>query len=461
MRRRQSPEQQARWAEIKKGFVRVKMMGGKEDDPVARVTGTLAGLGEQLASMEKSLASMAAKSIEPAALIAGELEKLHAALDALANRELLVNVERDPKIAELVSEQLALVENTMAPVVKAVADSLVLAGTTARAIGEDQSQALERAIAEAAQKVQQIGAAQQQVAAAQAQQLQSLQQSHQLVAAQHQQIAQAQQAAQQVAQMQQQAVQQVAQMQQHAAQSAQIQQQAAQSAEQMAAHARQILAVAPAAEGGVPQQTLFQRPDASPEENEMIARAQIALQNAKKQQNLAPEVGAAVHRVEHRIGELTSIVRALQDRIGQGVATHVQAQAADGHAHHPQAHAQAQQRAARQNGGTAPRYDAAIDFQSPSNFYRWRAQGDVVTEGGVFIATRRKVPNLGAEVIIRITLPGGVELEARAIVEWARPPGHQHVAAGFGARFVDLPTYARQLIDHFVARREPLLFEQA
>ncbi|NUO49653.1 MAG: AAA family ATPase [Polyangiaceae bacterium] len=440
MRGRQTPEQKARWEEIKKGFVRVKMMGGKEDDPVARVTGTLAGLGEQLASMEKSLSSMAAKSSEPAALIAKELGKLHAALDALASRELLVNVERDPKIAELVSQQLGLVETTLAPVVKAVADSLVLAGTTARAVGEEQSKALERAIAEAAHKVREMGAAQQQVAAAQqqavavqAQQLQAMQQAHQLAAAQHQQIAQAQQAAQQVAQMS---------------------QQAAQSAQQMASHAQNIVAANP---GAGPQQMLFQRPDATPEENEMIARAQIALQNAKQQGALAPEVGAAVHRVEHRIGELANMVRSLQERVGQGVAAHVQAQASQA-----PAHAQAARDAARNGGaGNAPRFDAAIDFQSPSNFYRWRAQADVVNEGGVFIATRRKVPNLGQEVVIRVTLPGGVELEARAVVEWARPPGHQGMAAGFGARFVDLPTYARQLIDHFVARREPLLFEQA
>ncbi len=445
MRGRQTPEQKARWEEIKKGFVRVKMMGGQADDPVARVTGTLAGLGEQLASMEKSLSSMAAKSSEPATLIAAELGKLHAALDALASRELLVNVERDPKIAELVSQQLGLVETTLAPVVKAVADSLVLAGLSlkedrgaARAVGEEQSKALERAIAEAAQKVREMGAAQQQVAAAQqqavavqAQQLQAMQHAHQLAAAQSQQIAQAQQAAQQVAQMS---------------------QQAAQSAQQMASHAQNVLASNP---GGAPQQLLFQRPDATPEENEMIARAQIALQNAKQQGALAPEVGAAVHRVEHRIGELANMVRSLQERVGQGVAAHVQAQAqGQGHA--------ARNEASRNGGsGNAPRFDAAIDFQSPSNFYRWRAQADVVNEGGVFIATRRKVPNLGQEVIIRVTLPGGVELEARAVVEWARPPGHQGMAAGFGARFVDLPTYARQLIDHFVARREPLLFEQA
>jgi Tfp pilus assembly protein PilZ len=116
--------------------------------------------------------------------------------------------------------------------------------------------------------------------------------------------------------------------------------------------------------------------------------------------------------------------------------------------------------AAGNGGGAAPRFDAAVDLQSHSNFYRWRAKGDVVNEGGVFIATRRKLPNLGQDVLIRLTLPGGVELEARGVVEWTRPVGHQG-PSGFGARFVDLPTYGRQLVDHFISQRAPLLFEQA
>ena len=41
LRGRLTPEQAKRWEEIKQGFARVKRMGGKEDDPVARVTGQL------------------------------------------------------------------------------------------------------------------------------------------------------------------------------------------------------------------------------------------------------------------------------------------------------------------------------------------------------------------------------------------------------------------------------------
>ncbi|MDC0706952.1 DNA repair ATPase [Stigmatella sp. ncwal1] len=48
MRGRLTPEKAKRWEEIKQGFARVKRMGGKEDDPVARVTGQLSAIEEQL-----------------------------------------------------------------------------------------------------------------------------------------------------------------------------------------------------------------------------------------------------------------------------------------------------------------------------------------------------------------------------------------------------------------------------
>jgi len=48
-------EQAARWEEIKKGFTRNLRMGGKEDDPVMRVTGTLASLVEQVEGVQAAL----------------------------------------------------------------------------------------------------------------------------------------------------------------------------------------------------------------------------------------------------------------------------------------------------------------------------------------------------------------------------------------------------------------------
>ncbi len=57
LRGRQSPQQIERWKELKGGYVRVLRMGGAEDDPVVRVTGTLAALGTELASIRDAVAA--------------------------------------------------------------------------------------------------------------------------------------------------------------------------------------------------------------------------------------------------------------------------------------------------------------------------------------------------------------------------------------------------------------------
>ncbi|NTX57433.1 DNA repair ATPase [Myxococcus sp. CA039A] len=59
MRGRLTPEKAKRWEDIKQGFARVKRMGGKEDDPVARVTGQLSGIEEQLGAVRDAVANAA------------------------------------------------------------------------------------------------------------------------------------------------------------------------------------------------------------------------------------------------------------------------------------------------------------------------------------------------------------------------------------------------------------------
>ncbi|MFP2909889.1 DNA repair ATPase, partial [Pyxidicoccus sp. 3LFB2] len=73
MRGRLTPEKAKRWEDIKQGFARVKRMGGKEDDPVARVTGQLSGIEEQLGAVRDAVmqaasqvASGADKGTDPA-----------------------------------------------------------------------------------------------------------------------------------------------------------------------------------------------------------------------------------------------------------------------------------------------------------------------------------------------------------------------------------------------------------
>jgi hypothetical protein len=56
LRGRMSDAQKARWAEIKREHRRLKTMGGAEDDPVTRMTGTLSGIGAQLEAAIRGVA---------------------------------------------------------------------------------------------------------------------------------------------------------------------------------------------------------------------------------------------------------------------------------------------------------------------------------------------------------------------------------------------------------------------
>ncbi|MCB9596338.1 MAG: DNA repair ATPase [Sandaracinaceae bacterium] len=66
MRGRLTAEQAARWDEIKKEYRRLKSMGGGDDDPVVRLTGSLSHLGKQLDQIESAIRD-AADRIVPAA----------------------------------------------------------------------------------------------------------------------------------------------------------------------------------------------------------------------------------------------------------------------------------------------------------------------------------------------------------------------------------------------------------
>lgn len=59
LRHRQSPEQRARWEEIRRGFKRVQVQGGADDDPVVRVTGSIAALGEELGLLKDVVVDVA------------------------------------------------------------------------------------------------------------------------------------------------------------------------------------------------------------------------------------------------------------------------------------------------------------------------------------------------------------------------------------------------------------------
>jgi hypothetical protein len=64
LRRRMTAEQTARWEEIKREYVRHKRMGGSADDPVARLAGTISGVGADLQAIREVLAKPATEGVE-------------------------------------------------------------------------------------------------------------------------------------------------------------------------------------------------------------------------------------------------------------------------------------------------------------------------------------------------------------------------------------------------------------
>ena len=111
-------------------------------------------------------------------------------------------------------------------------------------------------------------------------------------------------------------------------------------------------------------------------------------------------------------------------------------------------------------GGDAPAMAAELGAHSPSNFYKGLAGNDIVDHGGLFVATY-KLPKLGARVHLKVSLPGGYEFEANAVVRWRREASDtgSDSPPGFGAQFTNITAEARQLVYRYVRNREPMFHD--
>jgi uncharacterized protein (TIGR02266 family) len=117
-------------------------------------------------------------------------------------------------------------------------------------------------------------------------------------------------------------------------------------------------------------------------------------------------------------------------------------------------------------GFTAPVSDmpivnADLGAHSPSNFYKGLAGNDIIDHGGLFVSTY-KIPRIGAPVRLKVSLPGGYEFEANAVVRWSREPSDtagNDAPPGFGAQFTEITPEARQLVYRYVRNREPLFHD--
>ncbi len=106
-------------------------------------------------------------------------------------------------------------------------------------------------------------------------------------------------------------------------------------------------------------------------------------------------------------------------------------------------------------------FSADLGAQSSTNFYKGLSGNDIIDHGGLFVSTY-KIPKIGTPVRLRVSLPGGYEFEANAIVRWSRESseaGGDEAPPGFGAQFTHITNEARQLVYRYVRNREPLFHD--
>jgi hypothetical protein len=112
-------------------------------------------------------------------------------------------------------------------------------------------------------------------------------------------------------------------------------------------------------------------------------------------------------------------------------------------------------------GGNAPlRIDAELGAHSTTNFYKGLSGNDVIDSGGIFVATYQ-IPEIGSNVLVKVSMPGGYEFEALGVVRWTReaPLSGSDSPPGFGAQFTQISPEGRQLVYRYVRNREPLFHD--
>ena len=101
--------------------------------------------------------------------------------------------------------------------------------------------------------------------------------------------------------------------------------------------------------------------------------------------------------------------------------------------------------------------DLDVTVGSDHNFYAGFAEN--LSAGGVFIATHKLKP-VGSSIELTINLPDGIQIRAVGEVRWIRVFNEQSdTPPGMGVRFNDLADASVALIQKFLARRDPLFFD--
>jgi hypothetical protein len=102
--------------------------------------------------------------------------------------------------------------------------------------------------------------------------------------------------------------------------------------------------------------------------------------------------------------------------------------------------------------------NADLGAHSTTNFYKGLSGNDIFDHGGLFVSTY-VLPKLNTPVRLKVSLPGGYEFEANAVVKWTREDGGADAPPGFGAAFTAITPEAKQLVLRYVRNREPILYD--
>jgi Tfp pilus assembly protein PilZ len=215
-------------------------------------------------------------------------------------------------------------------------------------------------------------------------------------------------------------------------------------------------------------------PPALLEVAEPLARALGIL--ARIEQNPTTEDGAAVEPALQALREGLGLLQ-LPEHIGHPAAERAMSAVAEtlgaavtlseelaASASRARAAPPAQKGTGSPNAGEPPlrTVEAALGAHSATNFYKGLAGGDIVASGGLFVATYQ-VPEVGQKLLLKVSMPGGYEFEAKGVVAWTRDVRLSSTASGttpgFGAQITEITDEGRGLIQRYVRNREPLFHD--
>lgn len=106
-------------------------------------------------------------------------------------------------------------------------------------------------------------------------------------------------------------------------------------------------------------------------------------------------------------------------------------------------------------------YSVDVSFESTHNFYTGFTEN--ISSGGLFIATRGVLPDIGDRFTIEVTLPTAeIPIELHCEVRWQRLEQQDcaHSQPGVGVRFIDLDPVATTMMNEFIARRDTLFYDE-